>query len=77
MGLHHNKSTPTGTVEINPDQSKQKTAQLIQDKKYGQYQDFTTGKTSRRKIKWYENILELFQPTLTSKPTHNSTLQLF
>ncbi len=30
--------------------------------KYGQYQDFSTGKITRRNIKWYESILKLFQP---------------
>ncbi len=30
--------------------------------KYGQYQDFSTGKTTRRNIKWYESVLKLFQP---------------
>ncbi|MDM8569308.1 hypothetical protein QUF50_07355 [Thiotrichales bacterium HSG1] len=43
--------------------------------KYGQYQDFNTGKTTRRNIRWYENILELFQSILSSAPT--PLLQLF
>ena len=30
--------------------------------KYGQYQEFSTGKISRRNIKWYESVLKLFQP---------------
>jgi len=48
-------------------------------KKYGQYQDFTTGKISRRKIKWYESVLELFPPALAPAPKKAplSTLQLF
>ncbi len=47
--------------------------------KYGQYQDFSIGKTTRRKIKWYESVVELFQPTLTLVPkqTPQSTLELF
>ncbi|MCK5876865.1 MAG: hypothetical protein KAG43_04460 [Candidatus Marithrix sp.] len=47
--------------------------------KYGQYQDFTTGKISRRKIKWYENVVELFPLALVPVPTKapQSTLQLF
>ena len=47
--------------------------------KYGQYQDFTTGKISGRKIKWYENVLELFPLALTSVPKQapQSNLQLF
>jgi hypothetical protein len=45
--------------------------------KYGQYQDFTTGKTSSRRIKWYENVLELFPPTLLPITPPQSNLQLF
>ncbi len=47
--------------------------------KYGQYQDFSIGKTTRRKIKWYEKVVELFQSTLTLVPKQapQSTLQLF
>ena len=29
--------------------------------KYGQYQGFITGKTTRRNIKWYETVLKFFQ----------------
>ncbi len=46
-------------------------------KKYGQYQDFTTGKISRRKIEWYESVLKLFPPALAPKKAPLSTLQLF
>ncbi len=47
--------------------------------KYGQYQDFSTGKTTHRNIKWYEKVVELFQPVLISISTKvsQSTLQLF
>ncbi len=41
--------------------------------KYDQYQDFITGKMTRRNIKWYDNILELFQSILNPAPL----LQLF
>ena len=47
--------------------------------KYGQYQDFSTGKISHRKIKWYKNVVELFPIALVPVPKQEpqSTLQLF
>jgi len=60
------------------DQKKQIYYELTKEGlKYAQYQDVGIGKTTRRTIKWYESVLKLFQPALTSKPTHNSTLQTF
>ncbi len=49
--------------------------------KYGQYQDTRISKTSKtiRGIKWYDSVLELFQPALIppNKLTPQSNFQLF